>query len=207
MNNLLDYSHMIKTYVMKINYNTQSKNDNPMNTNVNVLMQLDCKCDQYIFCYNSSNINKCKHYNMIINNLPLFKILINKNTKKQFKLPKEWFNSNLTSDEFIKIVLYMVNFADESIDYIMNKPNIKSIISLSMYILFINNYNIIQNAMYILEPLIINLHKKLKFYLSDEESITKLNLVFKKYFLEKPENCINTMNNWIIMFDNIITKS
>jgi hypothetical protein len=144
---------------------------------------------------------------MIINNLPLFKILINKNTKKQFKLPKEWFNSNLTSDEFIKIVLYMVNFADESIDYIMNKPNIKSIISLSMYILFINNYNIIQNAMYILEPLIINLHKKLKFYLSDEESITKLNLVFKKYFLEKPENCINTMNNWIIMFDNIITKS
>jgi hypothetical protein len=206
MNNLLDYSHMIKTYVMKINYNTQSKNDNhPMNTNV--LMQLDCKCDQYIFCYNSSNINKCKHYNMIINNLPLLKILINKNTKKQFKLPKEWFNSNLTSDEFIKIVLYMVNFADESIDYIMNKPNIKSIISLSMYILFINNYNIIQNAMYILEPLIINLHKKLKFYLSDEESITKLNLVFKKYFLEKPENCINTMNNWIIMFDNIINKS
>ena len=202
MNNLLDYSHMIKTYVMKINYNTQSKNDNPMNTNV--LMQLDCKCDQYIFCYNSSNINKCKHYNMIINNLPLFKILINKNTKKQFKLPKEWFNSNLTSDEFIKIVLYMVNFADESIDYIMNKPNIKSIISLSMYILFINNYNIIQNAMYILEPLIINLNKKLKFYLSDEESITKLNLVFKKYFLEKPENCINIMNNWIIMFDNII---
>jgi hypothetical protein len=200
MNNLLDYSHMIKTYVIK---NTHSINEY-LNYPMNVVMQLDCKCDQYFFCYNSSNIYKCKHYNMIIDNLPLFKIIINQHTKKQFTLPKEWSSSNLTSDDFFKIILYMVSFADESIDYIMNKPNIKSIISLSIYILFINNYNILQNAIYLLEPFMINLHKKIIFYLSDEESITKLNVLFKKYFSEKPEDCINIMNNWIIMFDNII---
>ena len=204
MNNLLDYSHMIKTYVMKIDYNTQSINHEYLNYPLSMLMQLDCKCDQFFFCYNSYNINKCKHYNMIIDNLPLFKILINQNTKKQFKLPKKWSSSNLTSDEFVKIILYMVSFADESIDYIMNKPNIKSIISLSIYILFINNYNIIQNVMYLLEPLMINLHKKLIFYLSDEDSIMKLNLLFKKYFSEKPEDCIHIMNNWVILFDNVI---
>ena len=204
MDNLLDYSHIIKTYVMKTNYDTQSINYHEyLNYPISILEQLECKCDQYFFCYNSYNIIKCKHYNMIINNLPLFKILINKHTTKQFTLPKEWNNSNLTSDDFFKIVLYIVSFTDESIDYIMNKPNIKSIISLSIYMLFINNYNIIQNTMYLLEPLINNLKKKLIFYLSDEESITKLNFLFKKYFSENSEDCINIMNDWIIMFDSI----
>ena len=137
-------------------------------------------------------------------NLPLFKILVNQNTKTKFKLPKEWSNSNLTNDEFFKIVLYIISFADESIDYTMNKPNIKSIISLSMYILFINNYTIIQNSMYLLEPLIKNLNNKLNFYLSDEESINKLTLLFNKYFSDKPEYCLNIMNKWVIMLDNIV---
>jgi hypothetical protein len=205
MNNLLDYSHIIKTYVMKIDYDNNQDNEY-LNYPLNLLMQLECKCDQYIFCYNSYNIIKCKHYNKIIDNLPLFKILINQNTKKQFKLPKEWSSSNLTCDDFFKIVLYLISFTDESIDYIMNKPYIKSIISLSMYILFINNYNILQNVMYLLEPLINNLNKKIKFYLSDEDSINKLTLLFKKYFSDKPEDCLNIMNNWGIMLDNIIKQ-
>ena len=39
MNNLLDYSHMIKTYVMITNYDENHYNDY-------------CKCDHFIFCYN-----------------------------------------------------------------------------------------------------------------------------------------------------------
>jgi hypothetical protein len=201
MNNLLDYSHMIKTYVMKVDYNHEY-----LNYPLNILMQIDCKCDQFIFCYNSYNINKCKHYNMILDNLPLFKIILNQYEKKTFKLPNIWSNSNLNSDEFFKIVLYIASFADESIDYILNKPHIKTIISLSFYILIINNNNIVKNVLYLLEPMLINFKKKLIFYLSDEDSINKLNLLFKKYFMEKPEECINKMNNWVIMIDELITS-
>ncbi len=199
MNNLLDYSHMIKTYVMKTNYD----NDNYPNYPINLLMQFECKCDQFIFCYNSYNINKCKHFNMIINNLPLFKIILNLNTKKQFNLPKEWSNSNLTSDDLFKIILYIISFADESIDYITNKPYIKSIISLSLYMLIINNHNNIKNVLYLIEPLLNNLKNKLIFYLSDNNSIEKLTSLFKKYFIEKPEDNIEIMKTWITMIEEL----
>ncbi len=202
MNNLLDYSHMIKTYVMKTNYDNY--NDDYPNYPINLLMQFECKCDQFIFCYNSSNIKKCKHYNMIINNLPLFKIILNKNNKKEFNLPKEWSNSNLTTDEFFKVILYIISFADESIDYITNKPYIKSIISLSLYILIINNHNNIKSVFYLLEPLLNNLKNKLAFYLSDDNSVEKLNGLFKKYFLEKPDKNLQIMHKWIIMIDELI---
>ena len=185
MNNLLDYSHMIKTYVMVIDYNHNNHY---------------CKCDHFIFCY--TNIIKCKHYNMIIDNLPLFKILLNKNTEKQFKLPNEWNNSNISSDDLFKLILYIINFLEEIHD--INYQYIKTTIILSFYILIINNYNNIKNLLYLLKPLLKNLNIKLKFYLSDIISVTKFKLLFKKYFFENPDKCIDIMHEWVFMIDELI---
>ena len=53
MNNLLDYSHMIKTYVMRTDYDEEIKSDgNYLNYPYNLLMQIECKCNQFLFCYN-----------------------------------------------------------------------------------------------------------------------------------------------------------
>jgi hypothetical protein len=198
MNNLLDYSHMIKTYVMITNYD---ENENHYNDNDY------CKCDHFIFCYNKQ-ITKCKHYNIIIDNLPLFKIILNKNIKKQFKLPKKWNNSNITSNDLFKLIYYIINFLDEINDYYDNNHdydiNIRCIVSLSFYILIINNHNLIKNFKYLFKPLLLNSLNKLNFYLSDNISIDKFNSLFKEYFIEKPDKCINIMKNWVSMLDEII---
>ena len=198
MNNLLDYSHMIKTYVMITNYN-ENHNDNHYN---------NCKCDHFIFCYNDQ-ITKCKHYNIIIDNLPLFKIILNKNIKKQFKLPKKWNNSNITSNDLFKIIYYIINFLDEINDnnYDNNHNydiNIKCIVSLSFYILIINNYNLIKNFKYLFKPLLLTSLNKLHFYLSDNISFDKFNAFFNDYFIEKPDECINIMKKWVNMLDELI---
>ena len=205
MNNLLDYSHMIKTYVMKKEYDEIKSEGNYLNYPFSLLMQNECKCDQFLFCYNSFDISKCKYYEMITDNLPIFKIILNRNIKKQFKLPKKWNNSNLNSNEFFKIVFYIVSFTDESIDYIMNKPYIKCIISLSLYCLIFNNHNNVKNVLYLLEPLLNNLKNKLNNYLSDEDSINKLKELFKRYYLEEPNECINIMHQWVKMFDELLS--
>jgi hypothetical protein len=179
--------------------------DNYLNYPLNLLMQVECKCDQFLYCFNSCDINKCKYNKLIINNLPLFKIILNKNIKKQFKLPKIWSNSNLTSNDFFKIVFYIVSFTDESIDYIMNKPYIKSIISLSLYCLIFNNHNNVKNVLYLLEPLLNNLKNKLNNYLSDEDSINKLKELFKVYYLDNPDECINIMHKWNKMIDELLS--
>ncbi len=191
MNNLLDYSHMINTYVMCIDF--------PEDTN-------KCECGQFINCYHSSKLKNCKYYNLIINNLPLFKILINPNIKKKFELPSNWKNSKLNPNEFFKLMFYLINFVDESIEYITNKPHIKCIVSLSLYILIINNYNIVKNILYVFDTLLINMVNKLKNeYLNNESNIIKLNTMFNKYFKDSSNNCINTMHKWTIIIDELIT--
>jgi hypothetical protein len=205
MNNLLDYSHMIKTYVMRKDYDAEIKSEgNYLDYPYSLLMHIECKCDQFLFCYNSFDINKCKYNELIINNLPLFKIILNKNIKKQFKLPNEWNNYNLNSSDFFKIVFYIVSFTDESIDYSMNKPHIKCIVSLSLYILIINNYDTVKKILYLLEPLLNNLKNKLNTYLSDENSINKLKELFDRYYLDSPDECINIMHQWVKMFDELL---
>ncbi len=187
---------------MKTSYNDNQDYDY-LNYPYNLLIQMECKCDQFLFCFNTFDINKCKYYKMIIDNLPLFKIILNKNTKKQFRLPTNWSNSSLNSNDFFKIIFYIISFTDESIDYLMNKPHIKSIISLSLYMLIINNHNNIKNVLYLIEPLLNNLKNKLIFYLSDNNSIEKLTSLFKKYFIEKPEDNIEIMKTWITMIEEL----
>ncbi len=202
MNNLLDYSHMINTYVMKTNFMVSEEYN--LDYPLSLLINLECKCDQYLFCYSSYEIKKCKYHNMIINNLPLFKIILNKNIKKQFNLPTEWNNSNLTSDDFFKLILYIISFTGESIDYLMNTIHIKSIISLSLYILIINNHNIVKNMLYLIEPLLNNLKNKLNIYLSEDDSINKLKELFCKYYIASPNECIDIMHKWVKMLDELL---
>lgn len=194
MNNILDYSHMINTYVMCLDFPEDSISTD------------ECNCGQFINCFHSSKLKKCKYYNLIIINLPLFKILINPNIKKQFKLPKRWNNSNLNPNEFFKLMFYLVNFIDESYEYI-DKPYIKCVIVLSLYILIINNYNVVKNILYVFDTLLINMVNKLKYdYLNNDNSIIKLNNIFNKYFKESSDNCINTMHKWTIIIDKLITE-
>ena len=82
--------------------------------------------------------------------------------------------------------------------------NIKCIVSLSFYMLIINNYNLIKDFKYLFKPLLLNSLNKLNFYLNDNISIDKFNSLFKNYFIEKPDECINIMKNWINMLDEII---
>jgi hypothetical protein len=193
MNNLLDYSHMINTYVMCIDF--------PENNS-------ECNCSEFINCYNSSKLKNCKYYNLIINNLPLFKILINPNIKKKFMLPKKWNNSKLNPNEFFKLMFYIINFVDESPEYIIDKPYIKCIVSLSLYILIINNYNIVKKIIYVFDTLLINMIDKLKYnYLNNTDNVIKLNDLFKKYFKDSSDNCINIMYKWIILMDNLINEN
>jgi hypothetical protein len=166
----------------------------------------ECNCSQFINCYNSSKLKNCKYYNLIINNLPLFQILINPNIKKKYTLPKNWNNSKLNPNEFFKLMFYIINFVDESPEYITDKPYIKCIVSLSLYILIINNEIIIKNLIYIYETLIINMIDKLKYNYLLDENIIKLNLLFKKYF-ENPNECINNMYKWIIMLEELIIEN
>ncbi len=190
---------------MRTDYEEIKSEGNYLDYPYSLLIQLECKCDQFLFCYNSFNINKCKYYELITNNLPIFKIILNKNIKKQFKLQKEWSDSNLNSNEFFKIVFYIVSFTDESIDYIMNKPHIKCIVSLSLYMLIFNNHNNVKNVLYLLDPLLNNLKNKLNTYLSDENCINKLKELFKRYYLDSPDECINIMHEWVKMLDELLS--
>lgn len=69
--------------------------------------------------------------------------------------------------------------------------------------LIINNHNNIKNVLYLIEPLLNNLKNKLIFYLSDNNSIEKLTSLFKKYFIEKPEDNIEIMKTWITMIEEL----
>uniref|UniRef100_A0A6C0HVH2 Uncharacterized protein n=1 Tax=viral metagenome TaxID=1070528 RepID=A0A6C0HVH2_9ZZZZ len=191
MNNILDYSHMIKTYIMT--------------TEFEPIDDIKCNCDKNIECFQINELHKCKYNKLIIDNLPLFNILINLNIKTKFSLPKELSSSSIDIVTFINILLYIIKFKDESIDYLLNKKYIKCIILLNIYTIIITNQTIIKNVMYMFESLIIKLKYDLtNNYLNNEDNINKLKILFKKYFKESPDECINIMKSWDILLQNII---
>ncbi len=190
MNNILDYSHIIKTYIMTSEFEP--------------IDNIKCNCDKNIECFQINELNNCKYYKLIIDNLPLFNILINPNNKK-YSLPKELSSSSIDVVTFMNILLYLIKFKDESIDYLLNKKYIKCIILLSIYTIIITNYSIIKNIMYLFESLIIKIKYDLtNNYLNNEDNVNKLKVLFKKYFKESPDECINIMKSWDILLQNII---
>ncbi len=192
MNNILDYSHIIKTYVMITDFNKLDNN-------------IKCNCDKYIECFQINQLKYCKYNKLILNTLPLFSILIEPEIKTKFVLPKISKSSTTDLINFMKILLYIIKFKDESIDYLLNKKYIKCIILLNIYILIITNYNIIKNIMYLFEPLIIKIKNDLNNnYLNNQDNINKLTILFKKYFKESPDKCINIMKNWEKILEKII---
>ena len=192
MNNLIDYSHIISKYVMTIDFPNENYN-------------IECKCSKFLYCYQFKNLNECKYYNFIVDNIPLFKIFLEPNIKKCFKLPSKWENSNMTTNDFFKIIIYLINFKDESVDYLLDKKNIRCVIVLSLYIIIINNHDIVKNILNICKPLIVNMMNKLKNdYLSNENNIIKLKTMFEKYFIDSPSDCINIMNTWIILMEECV---
>ncbi len=192
MNNILDYSHMIKTYIMKTEFESSD------------IIKNMCNCDKNIECFQINELNNCKYYKLIIDNLPLFNILINPNNKK-YSLPKTLSSSSLDVVNFMNILLYIIKFKDESIDYLLNKKYIKCIILLNIYIIIINNHNIMKNIMYIFESLIVKIKYDLtNNYLNNEDNITKLKILFKKHFRESPDECINIMKSWDTLLQTII---
>jgi hypothetical protein len=196
MNNILDYSHMIKTYIMITDF--EENNDSTNNS---------CKCDNYIQCFQINEFNNCKNNKIIFDNLPLFNILINPNTKIKFILPKKFKTSNMDLINFVKILLYIIKFKDESIDFLLNKEYIKSITILNIYILIINNYNIMQQIMFIFKPFVINIKNLLNDnYLNNDENLNKLNALFKKHFKHKPDECIHIMKSWGTLLDELINN-
>jgi hypothetical protein len=192
MNNLMDYYHMINTYVMCDEFDEDIT---------------ECTCELLINCYQLNNLNKCKYYDLIINNVPLLEILLNPNTQKKFSLPNKWHSSELNIIDFFKIIYYIVNFTDKSADYIINKNNTRCVVSLSLFIIIINNKDIISNLLFIYKTLIINMLDKLKNnYLVDENNINKLNILFKKYF-KNPNECIKSMHKWVEIMEELINKN
>jgi hypothetical protein len=195
MNNILDYSHMIKTYVMVKEFNTANTDSD----------ETICKCDKSFECFQIKELKVCKYNKKLLNNLPLFKILINPDIKTKFILSNKFKESKLDVIDFIKILLYIIKFKDESIDYLLNKKYVKCITLLSVYILIFNNYNILKNIMYLFEPLIINIKNNLKDnYINNEDNIYKLKKFFKKYIKQTPNDCINIMKNWDVLLDELI---
>jgi hypothetical protein len=183
---------MINTYVRCVDFNEDTS---------------ECTCEQLITCYQLDNLNKCKYYDLIINNVPLFEILLNPDTHTKFNLPNKWHNSELNITEFFKIIYYIINFTDKSTDYIINKNNTRCIVSLSLFIIIINNESIITNLLFIYKTLIINMLDKLKNnYLVYENNINKFNILFKKYFKNHNE-CINSMHKWVEMMEELINKN
>ena len=198
MNNILDYSHMIKTYIMKTDFDL-------FNITSNSNSNYQCSCDKSIDCFQINQLNNCKYYSLIIDKLPLFKILINPNINTKFSLPTDFSTSNTNLIHFTKVLLYIIKFKEESIDYLLNKKFIKSIILLNIYMLIITNYNIIKNIMYLFEPFIIKLKYDLNNnYLNNQDNITKLKILFKKYFNESPNDCINIMKSWDGLLEKLI---
>jgi hypothetical protein len=164
-----------------------------------------CSCDKSIDCFQINQLNNCKYYSLIIDKLPLFKILINPNINTKFSLPTEFSTSDTNLIHFTKVLLYIIKFKEESIDYLLNKKFIKSIILLNIYMLIITNYNIIKNIMYLFEPFIIKLKYDLtNNYLNNQDNITKLKILFKKYFNESPNDCINIMKSWDGLLEKLI---
>jgi len=191
MNNILDYSHIIKTYIMT--------------TEFEPIDNIKCNCDKNIECFQINELYKCKYNQVIIDNLPLFNILINLNIKTKFSLPKKLSSSSIDIITFMNILLYIIKFKDESIDYLLNKKYIKCIILLNIYTIIITNHTIIKSVMYMFESLIIKLKYDLtNNYLNNEDNINKLKILFKKYFKESPDDCINIMKSWDILLQNII---
>jgi hypothetical protein len=196
MNNILDYSHMLKTYIMITNFDELENIDNSK-----------CICDKSIECFQINELNNCNYYDLIIETLPLFKILINPNIETKFSLPKKFETSNIDLLKFTKILLYIIKFKDESVDYMLNKKYIKCVVLLNMYILIITNYNIIKSIMYLFEPFIIKLKNDLNnYYLNNQDNINKLNILFKKYFKESPVDCINIMKSWEDLLNKLINE-
>jgi hypothetical protein len=93
---------------------------------------------------------------------------------------------------------------DESIEYITDKPYIKCVVILSLYILIINNYNIITNISYVFETFILNMNNKLKNNYLSINNNSKLNSFFNRYFIDSNIECINIMYKWIDMLDELI---
>ena len=94
------------------------------------------------------------------------------------------------------------------LDYLLNKKHVKCVLLLSMYILIINNHNIINyliNSINVFKLLVSNIRNNLKDQcLNNEQNISKLKVFFKKYFKQKPDDCINIMKNWEILFNELI---
>jgi hypothetical protein len=198
MNNILDYSHMIKTYIMITEFEPE--------INKNLLDNL-CKCDNHIQCFQINEFNNCVNNKIIFENLPLFNILINSKTKIKFILPKKFKTSKIDLITFVKVLLYIIKFKDESFDFLLNKKYIKPITILSIYIIIINNYNHMQHIMFIFKSFVINIKNLLNAnYLNNNENLDKLNALFKTYFKHKPEECINIMKSWDELFEKLINE-
>jgi hypothetical protein len=191
MNNILDYSHMIKTYIMVTEFEPINK----------------CTCENNIQCFQINELNNCEYKELIFDNLPLFNILVNPNTKIKFILPKKIKKSNMDLVDFVKVLLYIIKFKDESIDFVLNRKHIKTITILSLYVLIIKNYNIMTHIMFIFRPFVSNIKKILNDdYLNNNDNINILRAFFKKYFTYTPDECINIMKSWDTILDKLIKE-
>ena len=65
MNNILDYTHMIKTYVMTTDFDLY-----------NNISTFECKCNKTIECFQINQLNKCLYHNLIMEKLPLFENVV-----------------------------------------------------------------------------------------------------------------------------------
>jgi len=196
MNNILDYSHMIKTYIKITEFDVNYEKED-----------IGCKCDKNFECFQIKEFNNCKNKDVLLDNLPLFKILINPNTKIKFYLPNTFNNSNINLIDFIKMMVFIIKFKDESVDYLLNKKYIKCITILSVYILIINNFNNIKNIMFMFEQFVFNIKEGLKLnYLGNDENMNKLKTLFKKYFKHSPDECIKIMNSWDTLLEQLLNE-
>ncbi len=164
-----------------------------------------CNCDnQNILCFENEDIKKCINKNIILENVPLFEILINDNVEKKFKLIEHDDPIPFCSLNHFNLILdYLVSFYTESVDYGLFDEK-KCVVILSLYSFIIKNRFIINTLSVIYEDFIKLLISKLIFKFLLSENICKFNNVFNKYFIDPPSKCIEIMYKWLIILHNNI---
>jgi hypothetical protein len=165
----------------------------------------NCKCENSsILCFENNDIKNCINKNLILENLPLFEILINDNVERKYKLLDNHDSIVFFSlNDFNKILEYLVSFYSESAEYNLLDEK-KCIIIVSLYSFIIKNYNIIKTLSVLYEDFIKLLIMKLIFKFLINENINKFNDLFNKYFIDPPSKCIEIMYKWVEMLYKII---
>jgi hypothetical protein len=165
-----------------------------------------CNCTNKFFKCFDNNFKNCHYRELIVTYCPYIDILINNKYRKQknkFKLINNWNTTHMSNVEYYKMLRYLVEWFDESNNYITDNDTY-SIIMLSIYYVILNNRQVLDIDYVIYKDFIEEVICKLNNELLLSVNNYKLKHLFNNYFIHTKEQCHIILNQWYIILNNYI---